>query len=152
MFSEMLGNKYFSARNYKNAAINYQHILQSDPINIAARKKLIVCYTQTGQIQKAFDNFYQLIKEDINSITDTNLVAEDYPCKELVEKYGSVLPNEKESFDIKLMLAMLWMYCDAKKSLEFFKGILSENSSDSKIIEIVFLIEKRIKPINKLTH
>jgi tetratricopeptide (TPR) repeat protein len=152
MYSEMLGNKYFSARNYKNAAINYQHILQTDPVNKAARKKLIICYTQTGQIQKAFDNFYQLIKEDINSITDTNLVAEDYPCKELVEKYGSLLPNEKDSFDMKLMLAMLWLYCDIKKSLEFFKRILVEKQSDSRIKEIVSLIEKRIKPINKLTH
>ena len=152
MYSEMLGNKYFLARNYKNAAKNFQHTLQTDPINKSVRKKLIICYTQTGQIQKAFENFYMLVKEDLNFIIETDIVADDCPCPELIEKYGNVLPYEKDSFDMKLMLAMLWLYCDAKKSLEFFKGILVENPGDSRIKEIVSFIEKKIKSTNTLTH
>jgi hypothetical protein len=50
------------------------------------------------------------------------------------------------------MLAMLWLYCDEKKSLEFFKGILAENPGDSRIKEIATLIEEKIKSTNRLTH
>ncbi|MCW8803078.1 MAG: tetratricopeptide repeat protein [Ignavibacteriaceae bacterium] len=148
----MLGNKYFLARNYKGAAANFQHTLQTDPINKSIRKKLIICYTQTGQFQKAFENFYMLAKENVNFIIDTDIVADDCPCPELIEKYGNVLPYENDSYEMKLMLAMLWLYCDAKKSLEFFKGILVENSGDPRIKEITSLIEEKIRSTNKLTH
>ena len=152
MYSEMLGNKYFLARKYKNAAENFQYTLQTDPINKSARKKLVICYTQIGQIQKALENFYILVKEDVNFIMETDIVADDCPCPELIDKYGSVFPYEKDSFDLKLMLAMLWLYCDAKKSLEFFKRILIEEPSDLRMKEIVSSIEKNIKSTNTLTH
>lgn len=152
MYSEMLGNKYFLARNYENAAVNFQHTLQKDPINKSIKKKLIICYTQIGQIQKAFENFHQLVKEDINFITETDPIADDCPCLELTEKYGSVLPYEDGSYDLKLMLAMLWLYCSAEKSFEFFKRIIVENPGDTRIKEITSLIEGKIKPTNKLTH
>ena len=152
MYSEMLGNKYFLARNYKGAAENFQHTLQTDPINKAIRKKLIICYTQIGQIKKAFDSFYKLVKEDINFVIETDLVAEDCPCPELIAKYGTVLPYESGSSDLKLMLAMLWLYCNVTRSIEFFKQVLLENTGDSRIIEVVSLIEKKIKSNNKLTH
>ena len=152
MYSEMLGNKYFLARDYEGAATNFQHTLQTDPINKAMRKKLIICFTQIGQIQKAFDNFYKLVKEDINFVIETDLVAEDCPCPELIAKYGTVLPYESGSSDLKLMLAMLWLYCNVTKSIEFFKQVLLENTVDSRIIEVVSLIEKKIKSTNKLTH
>jgi len=148
----MLGNKYFLARNYKGAAENFQHTLQTNPINKAIRKKLIICYTQIGQIQKAFDSFYKLVKENINFVIETDLVAEDCPCPELIAKYGTVLPYESGSSDLKLMLAMLWLYCNVTKSLEFFKQVLLENTGDSRIQEVVLLIEEKIKSTNKLTH
>ena len=53
---------------------------------------------------------------------------------------------------MKLMLAMLWLYCDAKKSLEFFKRILIEKPGDSTIREIVSSIESKIKSTNTLTN
>lgn len=152
MYSEMLGNKYFLARNYEGAAANFQYTLQTDPINKSVRKKLIICYTQIGQIQKAFESFYQLVKEDINFIIETNLVADDCPCVELTDKYGNILPYENESYDLKLMLGMLWLYCNAEKSFDFFKRIIVENPGDSRIKEIASLIEGKIKPTNKPIH
>jgi tetratricopeptide (TPR) repeat protein len=150
MYSEMLGNKYFLARNYENAAINFQQTLIDDPINKSARKKLIICYSQIGQIQKAFENFYHLVKDDIDYVINTDLIADDCPCLELTEKYGNVLPYESGSYDMKLMLAMLWLYCNTEKSLNFFKRILIEHPADSRIKEIVSIIEKNSS--NKLTH
>lgn len=152
MYSEMLGNKYFLARNYENAALNFQHTLKGDPFNKSARKKIIICYTQIGQIQKAFENFYQLVKEDVDFIINTDPIADDCPCPELTAKYGSVFPYESDSYDLKLMLAMLWLYCSPDKSLEFFNRLLLENPKDSSIIEISKIIERKIKPTNKLIH
>jgi tetratricopeptide (TPR) repeat protein len=152
MYSEMLGNKYFLARKYENAAMNYQYTLQNNPVNKTARKKLIICYTQIGQIKKAFENFYQLVKQDINFILETDPIADDCPCIELTNKYGNILPYENESYDLKLMLSMLWLYCNPEKSLEFFKRVLVENPTDQKIKEIVCIIEEKIKSPNKLTH
>ena len=148
----MLGNKYFLARDYESAATIFQHILQDDPINKSIRKKLIICYTQIGQIQKAFENFYILVKEDIDYIINTDLIADDCPCDELTAKYGNILPYENESADLKLMLGMLWLYCNPQKSLEFFKRILIEHPPDPKIGKIASVIETKIKSSNKLTH
>ena len=152
MYSEMLGNKYFLARNYHGAAQNLQHVLSQNPINKSARKKIIICYTQTGEIEKAFDNFYTLVKEDINFIINTDPVADDCPCPELVAKYGKIFPYEHDSFDMKLMLAILWLYCDANKSFGFFKEISKTKIVDLRIKEITTLIEKNIQLINKNTN
>jgi len=152
MYSEMLGNKYFLARNYQSAAQNLQYVLSHNPINKAARKKIIICYTQTGEIKKAFENFYTLVKEDINYIINTDPVADDCPCPELVVKYGKVFPYENDSFDMKLMLGMLWLYCDVEKSIGYFKAIDGTNIADLRIREILKLIEKNIKSINKTTN
>ncbi len=152
MYSEMLGNKYFLARNYSGAAKNLQHVLSQNPINKSARKKIIICYTQIGEIEKAFDNFYTLVKEDINFIINTDPVADDCPCPELVDKYGKLFPYENNSFDMKLMLAMLWLYCDANKSYGFFKEIAETSTVDLRIKEITASIKKNIKSINKNTN
>ena len=152
MHSEMLGNKYFLTRNYKNAALNFQATLNSDPINKSVRKKIIICYTQIGQIQKAFENFYTLVKEDIDFIMDTDMIADDCPCAELTSKYGNILSHDNKSVELKLMLAMLWLYCSAEKSIEFFRQILFEDPKDLRVQEIVSLIENRINSNKPLTH
>ena len=122
------------------------------PVNKAARKKIIICYTQTGEIKKAFENFYILVKEDINYIINTDPVADDCPCPELVDKYGKVFPYENDSFDLQLMLGMLWLYCDVEKSTGYFKALDETNTADLRIREVLKLIEKNIKPINKNTN
>ena len=148
----MLGNKHFLERNYESAALNFQSTLNSDPVNKSVRKKIIICYTQIGQIREAFENFYLLAKEDIDFIIDTDLVADDCPCAELTEKYGNVFPYQKESSDLKLMLAMLWLYCSVEQSLNFFKQILIEEPENLRVREIISLIEIKLNANNPLTH
>jgi tetratricopeptide (TPR) repeat protein len=152
IYSEMLGNKHFLARNYENAALNFQATLNSDPVNKSARKKIIICYTQIGKIREAFENFYLLVKEDIEFIIDTDMIADDCPCAELTEKYGNVFPYQKESSDLKLMLAMLWLYCSVNQSLNFFKQILVEDPENLRVQEIISLIEIKLNSNNPLTH
>ena len=149
MPSEMLGNQYFIARKYKSAAISLGQTLSDNPNNNEAKKKLIICYTQLGEIEKALQLFNELIKDDIDLIINTN-VEEDYcPCAELIAKYGSVLPYENNSKDLKFMLAILWLYCNASKSLSFFKTLLEQEPDNKQIKSIISIIEERLKSKDK---
>ena len=144
MVSEMLGNQYFLAKKYASATGNFIQTLLEDPKNKPVRKKLIICYTQTGEINKALDVFIDLIKEDIDFITNTDLIEDACPCPELIAKYGTVLPYENNSTDLRMMLSILWLYCDPEKSYEFFKSLLDENIENEKISSVVEILENRL--------
>lgn len=146
MVSEMLGNQYFIARNYKDAALNFNQTLLDNPSNKSVKKKMIICYTQTGEIKKAFLLFKELVEEDINLIINTDLKEDACPCSELIEKYGSVLPYEENSTDLKIMLGMLWLYCDPKKSVSFFKSVIKEYDEKKTINSIINKIENNVTP------
>jgi pentatricopeptide repeat protein len=145
MIGEMLGNQYFLARKYSDAVENLEHALVSNPMNKAAKKKLIICYTQVGKIRRALNVFKELIEEDIDFIINTDLKEDACPCNDLIQKYGNVLPYEDNSTDMRIMLSILWLYCDTEKSNEFFKSLLNENVENEKISSIVKIIENRLK-------
>jgi pentatricopeptide repeat protein len=142
--SEMLGNQYFLSRNYSRAASIFLKVYSQYPQNLSVRKKIIICFTQTGEMDKAFDFFYELVKENLEFITNTDPVADDCPCTELVEKYGMILPYEENSKDLKLLLAMLWLYCDVNKSLEYFKQLSLLNREEKKYNDVIIMIEKHL--------
>jgi tetratricopeptide (TPR) repeat protein len=152
MMSEMLGNQYFLARNYENAAKNLQFALDNDPLNKAVRKKLIICYSQTGEIQKAFNIFYNLVLEDVDCIINTDVVSDDCPCPDLVKHYGKIFPYEENSTDLKIMLGMLWLYCEVQTSLKFFKSVLNEVQNDEKLISVSSIIEEKFNKIKQQSH
>lgn len=145
IMSEMLGNKYFLSRNYSMAATTFSKVYSSDPHNLSVRKKMIICFTQTGELCKAFDFFYQLVKEDIRYIIDTDPISEDCPCEELTKKYGAVLPYEDNSSDLKLLLGILWLFCNAKKSLGFFNQLLIIQPEEKRYKEITSEIKNYLK-------
>jgi len=140
----MLGNQYFLSRNYSMAAAIFLKVYSQYPQNLSVRKKIIICFTQTGEIDKAFDFFYELVKENLEFITNTDPVADDCPCAELAAKYGMILPYEENSKDLKLLLAMLWLYCDANKSLEYFKQLSLLNREEKKYNDVINMIEKHL--------
>ena len=82
--SEMLGNQYFMARKFAASVPEFEEALAKTRDTKMIRKKLIICYTQVGQIQRAFQLFHSLIKEDIEFIANTDVIADDCPCPELV--------------------------------------------------------------------
>lgn len=142
--SEMLGNQYFLARNFSKAKDAYEKVFQSEPQNDFIKKRLIVCYTQTGEINKAFDLFYEIVKKDIDLITNTDVIADDCPCPELVRKYGHIKPNDECSRDSRIMLGILWLFCNIEKSFEFFDSVSSKDNSDNRILEIKNLIKEKL--------
>lgn len=142
--SEMLGNQYFLSRNYLKAKEAYEKVLEFYPENDFIKKRLIICYTQTGEINKAFDLFYEIVKKDIEVITKTDIVGDDCPCPELISKYGNIKPAGECSHDSKLMLGILWLFCNTNKSYEFFDNLANEEGSNYKINEVRNLLKERI--------
>jgi pentatricopeptide repeat protein len=142
--SEMLGNQYFLSRNFSKAKEAYEKVLESEPQNDFIRKRLLICYTQTGEINKAFELFYEILKRDIELITNTDIVADDCPCPELVKRYGNIKPTDECSRDSRVMLGILWLFCSIEKSLEFFESLLSEEKSDIRFIEVRNIIREKL--------
>jgi len=152
MHSEMLGNQYFIARKYESAANSLREALLDNPNNNVVKKKLILCYTQLGEVRKALNLFKELIEEDIDLIINTDTKEDFCPCPELIQKYGSVLPYEDNSTDLKIMLAILWLYCDAPKSLSFFKKVFEDEPDNKQIKSVTSIIEERLKSKDKIIH
>ena len=132
--SEMLGNQYFMARNYARAAEELEQVLIKDPANKPVRRKLIICFNQTGNIRRALEIFLSLIKDDIDFIINTDPVDDDCPCPELVYDLEKQARPEAESVEYHLKLGMLWLYCDLRKSIEHFEkaGELEPDNPDVK--------------------
>lgn len=147
--SEMLANQYFLARQYLLARTAYEVCLKSESQNKSFKKKLIICYTQTGELSKALELFYSLISEDIEFIIDTDPLKDDCPCNELIKKYSSELSIMPDEIDELLRLGILWLYCDKDKSLEFFQKAHCLQANSTIINSILLKINSYLK--NQLT-
>jgi hypothetical protein len=146
--SEMLGNQYFLARRYAESCRELESELDksSSPNRIA--KKLIICYLQTDQLQKAFDTFYKLVTDDIEIITDTNPEKDDCPCPEIIDDNLPLLEFKNE-FELNLKMGILWLYCEPSKSLQFFEKIKKGNKDSERIKEIITQIRTHLVKIKQ---
>ncbi len=124
------------ARKYAEAAEELEKIYNKDPKNKNVIKKLIVCYTQIGKVNLAFELFYTLVNEDIGFIIKTDPIGDDCPCFELVEQDIYTVKYNLESLDIKIVKGIIWLYCDFEKSLKIFEE-LSNNINNNKIKVII---------------
>lgn len=147
--SEMLGNQYFLSRNFSKAKEAYEKVLLSDPNNDFIKKRLIICYTQVGEINKALELFYEIVKKDVDFIINTDILADDCPCPELISKYGNIKANSECSRDSRIMLGILWLFCNSEKSFEFFDSLVSEENIDFRIPEIRNIIKEKLNQINE---
>lgn len=134
--SEMLANHYFLVRNFNSAKSIYERILEKDAANKSLQKKLTICYVTTGEIDKALSLFSSQIKDDINSILNTNPDSEDCPCPEII----SEIENQEKLFNSEIekaaALGILWLFCSIEKSIEFFKKAELMNPDDLRFKEI----------------
>lgn len=147
--SEMLGNQYFMTRKYYEAESELEETFQGLLYSKQIKKKLIVCYTQTGKINKALDYFYDLLKEDVAIIANTDPVLDDCPCYELVENIEQLNLYDEHSLDFYLLQGIIWSYCDIEKALKFFESAKSMDPSDNKIHGVIKLINEYLLTHNK---
>ncbi len=135
--SEMLGNYHFLVRNYSSAIKELEEVIAVCPAENKAKKKLIICYTQTDQLNKAVDLFYNLVKEDIDCIINTDPEIEDCPCPELTRNLEEGLIERNNEYELAVELGILWLYCDKEKSLKYFQKAWQLSSSDKRIAVII---------------
>lgn len=140
----MLANYHFLIRDYYLALEELEKHLSIKPEDKRAKKKLIICYTQTEQLSKAFELFYELVCEDINFIVNTDPESEDCPCPALVEKLEKKEMQRPSNLELYLELGILWLYCDKEKSLKYFEKVRSLDNTDFRISSII----DKIKSLN----
>jgi len=142
--SEMLGNQYFMARNYKEAVRALEPDYLKDSSNKSVRRKLIIAYTQTGKLMKALDLFISLVQEDVGFIINADPIFDYCPFPE-IEKQLRVSPKEILSPDINIYNGILWLYCDPKISVKFLKKAMVDISENSGIKKSIEIIKQQIK-------
>jgi pentatricopeptide repeat protein len=141
--SEMLGNQYFLVGRYYDAIKELENALVSDPSNNQIKKKLIICYIKTNEIEKAFDIFNQLINLDISFILESNNLNDNCPCSEIIYELenANIIKDQNQN---NLALGMMWLFFNAKNSINYFQKVLGIES----IKLVIKLIENSQKQIN----
>lgn len=141
----MLGNQYFMARNYLAAQPELEEALIKNSSSKGLRRKLVVCYTQTGNTQKALDLFYGLIKEDIEFIISADPVNDDCPCPELLERIETRKSYNDASIEELVNLGIIWLFCNPENSISHFEAALKMKPESSVFLSIINLIKNYLE-------
>ncbi|MDZ7292124.1 MAG: tetratricopeptide repeat protein [candidate division KSB1 bacterium] len=140
--SEMLANQYFLARRFEKAQPIFEELLEKEPHNLRAKKKLIICYTQTGELERAENLFLEVLRDNPYVIIDTDPNSEDCPCAELVEHIERDLETTPPSAAFFNRIGILYLCCDLDASLNYFRRSLSFRHDQPRIREIVDILTK----------
>ena len=141
--SEMLGNQFFLARNYAAAAKELENAFQHNPNCKGIRRKLIICFNETGEIRKAFSIFISLINEDAEFIIHTDPIDDDCPCPELIFEAERCLMNNDDSIEFVLRMGMLWLYCDVRESIRYLNQAQKMAPTDTDIKTAITLLKTK---------
>ncbi|PIP76887.1 MAG: hypothetical protein COW85_11865 [Ignavibacteria bacterium CG22_combo_CG10-13_8_21_14_all_37_15] len=143
----MLANHYFLVRDYERAAIAYEAVIDKTSRSKAIRKKIIICYVKTFQMEKALTEFCKLVEEDIHFIINSDLKADDCPYKEIITE----IENDEIYFggdEKNLVLGILWLYCDLQSALKYFDSYFRSNSNNPDLERAYQIIQTYNQPIN----
>lgn len=141
----MLANHFFLIRDYKHAADFYEKGIVKKYRSITVRKKIVICYVMTGQIEKAFNEFCGLIEEDIEFITNTNLASEDCPCPDIISMIERDEMHFGSQFEKYVSLGMLWLYCDIDQSIVHLKKAFALKKRNTRLIKIIDSLNSKSK-------
>ena len=123
------------ARNYAEAEHELEPLLDTSDDSLSISRKLVICYTQTGKLDKALKLFNELITVDIEFILEADPVKDDCPCPELVENVGKF--DLENSVDYLVLTGILWLFCDHKKSITYFQKAVAQ-SPENKAVAYAF--------------
>lgn len=140
--SEMLGNRYFLARQFDKAIPCLEEALLRNPEGHKIKKKLVICYVEVGQVERAFNYFHALVHVDTKIIIDTDSYYDDCPCCELIPNWESKYEKGAKSADILKILGMLYLYCNVDTSIRYFNEALSKVDNTPKINSILNQLAK----------
>jgi tetratricopeptide (TPR) repeat protein len=143
--SEMLGNQYFMARNYGEAQKYLLPAYERDSSNKLVKRKLVICFFMTGNVQKAFDFFFELISEDIEYITKADPISDDCPCHEIIRELNLENLPEAHQFEQLVLRGIIWLFCNPKQSLTFFEKAYKLEPQNVKVSQTLNIIQQYIK-------
>lgn len=146
--SEMLGNHYFQLKNYSLAECAYENLSSSEISEPKLIKRLVICYTQTHKLEKALKLFLQLIEKDINTIIRTKQDEEFCPCNELIFQIENGDIQYENKFQTFTALGILWLYCNYKTSLNYFKKAINEEPKNPLLTKTIIIIENYSRQIS----
>lgn len=146
--SEMLGNHYFQLRNYMLAEHNYEGLSSKELSNPKILKKLIICYTQTGKLENALKYFIQLVETDINAFIKIKINKDECPCNDLIFSIESGSVKYANDIDTFTVLGILWLYCNYKTSINYFRMAITEDSNNELLKKALSLIENYSNPVS----
>jgi len=140
--SEMLGNRYFLARQFNNAIPYLEEALNQNPTGEKVKKKLIICNIQTGHIDKAFTLFYELVHNNPKVIIETDAYWDDCPCGELIPLWEKKVDENKDSLEYLITLGMLNLYCNLEKSRLYFNQAIPYSDNPAKIQSVLGCLDQ----------
>lgn len=140
-----MGNYLFLIRNFSSAKEELEKLFRESAPDLLSLKKLIICYTQTEQLNEALEIAHSLLKENYDSILISDPEREDCPCMNLIEKLECGNLKRISRYNMLVELGILWLFCDDEKSLNRFEEALSLNSSDVRINQIISILKTKIK-------
>ncbi|MBL1215318.1 MAG: hypothetical protein HND52_18270 [Ignavibacteriae bacterium] len=140
--SEMLANYHFINRKYCNAIPELEVELFKNPSNNINKKKLIICYTQSDNLQKAIDLFIDLLLQDIDLIIDTDVEYEDCPCPDLIAMLENKTIKRESELNLFIELGILWLYCDRNESVKYFLHARKLEPSNKSLNTILNLLQQ----------
>ncbi len=146
--SEMLGNRYFIARRFSKAIPYLEAALEESPHSVKIKKKLIICYIQTGRFEEAFKLVYEVINSEPQVILETDLYYEDCPCGELLPLWHEKEREETNKMELYVVLGMLYLYCDIDKAIEYFNKAKFASVHSTKIMTLL----KKLEQLRQLHH
>lgn len=145
--SEMLGNQYFIARRYADACTELENVVRNNPSHKSARKKLIICYLQTSQLNNAVNEFYKLVDEDVELILNTDPIRDDCPCPDIIHKMDKEITVYKNDDEI-IKLGILWLYCDIEESLNYFEKVSPQSEYYYLVDRIINKLQQSLRNLN----
>ncbi len=128
------------ARNYAAALKEFQRCLENNSGNKDIRRKMVICLTAQKEGSNALDILLPLMEDDIEYIISKNPAYDDCPCEELIQLFENDPSLSENSSDTALSLAIIWLYCDIRKSRTYFSVAKKYFPKDSRIERIIELI------------
>jgi len=142
--SEMLANRYFASGRYEEAAAGFEAVLRRHPGHLAARKKLIVCYTQSGLLREALDLALGLMQDTPEALTGTDPQAEGVPCRAILEAFAE-RARSLDPGSYHAGLGVLQLFCDAEAALADLDRAAEEDPSRIEVRALGSVIRKHLE-------
>lgn len=146
----MLANHYFLSGNYQSALCEYENVLNKNSDNLLVKKRLIICYIQNGLCSNALNLFLDLLRRDANIFIKSNGYQDYCPCYDLIFEFENKQTSGMDNYEVNLSLGILWFYCNANNSIEYFIKAEKLNPNQKKLNNVIRIISDKI--LSNETH